>query len=103
MKTTCPHCQELVDNKKIKVIHKNGIYLDKECPSCNNWFRLKSPLAFLKTAGISLLLITSLLNIFNVKSEFSLLFSSIGFVGIFVSVLVIFFGQYEKFNKPNSK
>ncbi|MDC9501409.1 MULTISPECIES: hypothetical protein [unclassified Pseudoalteromonas] len=49
----------------------------------------------IKAAGISLLLITSLLNIFSIKSEYSLVFSTVGFVGIFIAMLITFFGKYE--------
>ncbi|GAA70090.1 hypothetical protein P20439_0152 [Pseudoalteromonas sp. BSi20439] len=45
------------------------------------------------------MLITSLLNIFNIKSQYSLIFSSAGFVGILVAIIITFFGQNEAIKK----
>jgi len=53
----------------------------------------------IKIIGIFLLLITSLLNIFNIKSEYSLVFSSIGLVGILMAIIITFFGQNEAIKK----
>ncbi|MBE0378708.1 hypothetical protein PPRY_a1221 [Pseudoalteromonas prydzensis ACAM 620] len=60
---------------------------------------MNKTLTIIKIIGVFLLLITSLLNIFNIKSEFSLFFSSIGFVGILVSVIITFFGKNEAIKK----
>ncbi|WP_248442088.1 hypothetical protein [Pseudoalteromonas sp. 1CM17D] len=49
----------------------------------------------IKAAGILLLLITSLLNIFSIQSEYSLVFSTVGFVGIFIAMIITFFGKHE--------
>lgn len=62
MITTCPNCQEKINTKNIKATQKKGIHLEKKCPFCETWFRLKAPLAVIKTIGLSSLLITSLLN-----------------------------------------
>lgn len=101
MKTTCPNCQEKINHKEIKNIKKNSIYLEKQCPSCDAWFSLSKRLTIIKTIGISLLLITSLLNIFDIMVEYSAVFSSIGFAGVLVALLITFFGKNEKVDKPN--
>ena len=103
MKKTCPNCQQQINTKKISMQQKNGIHLDSQCPSCDTWFRLKFPLAILKMLGILLLLLTSLLNIFTIKSEFSLLFSMVGFIGIFIALLISFFGANEISPQQNSE
>ncbi len=36
-----------------------------------------------------------MLNIFNIKAEYSLAFSVIGFIGIFVALIITFFGKYD--------
>jgi hypothetical protein len=101
MNITCPNCQETVHTKSIKTVKKNGINLEKKCPFCGNWFHLKTSLTLVKTLGLSLLLIASLLNIFTIKSEFSLIFSCIGFIGIVISLLVTFWGKQESIDISN--
>ena len=95
MNVACPNCKSKVDSKDIKNINKKGIFIEKQCPSCREWFGLNKTQEVLKTAGILLLLITSLLNIFSINSEYSLVFSTIGFVGIFIAIIIIFFGKHE--------
>ncbi|WP_024612703.1 hypothetical protein [Pseudoalteromonas sp. TB64] len=95
MKVACPNCKSKVDSKDIKNINKKGIFIEKQCPSCQAWFCLNKAQTLVKAAGISLLLITSLLNIFNIKSEYSLVFSSVGFVGILIAIIITFFGKHE--------
>ncbi|WP_025564750.1 hypothetical protein [Psychromonas sp. SP041] len=102
MKVTCPGCQAKINVKDIKNIKKKGIYVEKQCPSCHVWFSLNTTLAFAKMLGVSLLLVTSLLNLSGTKSEYSLLFSSLGFVGVVVALLVTFFGKNETVKKPNN-
>ena len=92
MNVACPNCKSKVDSKDIK---KKGIFIEKQCPSCQAWFCLNKTQTLVKTAGISLLLIASLLNIFNIKNEYSLIFSSIGFVGVLLAIIITFFGKYE--------
>ena len=99
MKVTCPNCVEKFNPKDIKNINKNSIYVEKQCPSCNTWFSLNKRLTIIKTLGISLLLITSLLNIFGIMSEYSVVFSSIGFVGVLIALLITFLGKNEKVDK----
>jgi len=101
VKVTCPYCQEKLTPKAIKNINKNGIYVAKQCPSCDSWFSLSKPLTILKTLGISLLLLTSLLNMFDIKSEYNLIFSGIGFAGILVAILITFLGKNEKVDKQS--
>ncbi|KPZ60964.1 MULTISPECIES: hypothetical protein [Pseudoalteromonas] len=96
MKPTCPSCQNKINNRDIKNTNKKGIFFEVECPSCQTWIRLNKTLEIIKAAGISLLLITSLLNIFSIKSEYSLVFSTVGFVGIFIAMLITFFGKHEE-------
>lgn len=99
MKTTCPHCQTTMDARKIKELRKNGLHLEKQCPHCQHWFRLMPQLMLLKTFGILLLLIGSLLNILEIKSEFSTLFSLIGFIGVLVAVVITFKGKQQPLQK----
>lgn len=100
VKVTCPNCQEIMSTKEIKNINANGIYVAKQCPRCDSWFSLSKRLTLIKTLGISLLLLSSLLNIFNIKSEYSIVFSSIGFAGVLVALLITFLGKNEKVDKP---
>ena len=95
MKPTCPSCQNKINSTDIKNINKNSIFIEKQCPSCQTWFCLNKTLTIIKIIGIFLLLITSLLNIFNIKSEYSLVFSSIGLVGILMAIIITFFGKHE--------
>ncbi|PLT24511.1 hypothetical protein [Pseudoalteromonas sp. MelDa3] len=95
MKVACPNCKSKVDSKDIKNINKKGIFIKKQCPSCCEWFGLNKAQEVLKTAGILLLLITSLLNIFSIKSEHSLVFSTVGFVGIIIAIIITFFSKHE--------
>ena len=99
MKTTCPNCQKTMDNSSIKVLRKNGLHLEKQCPHCQNWFRLIPLLMLLKTFGILLLLVGSMLNILTIKPEFSTLFSLIGFVGILVAVIITIKGKQQLLEK----
>ena len=99
MKVTCPNCKSKIAAKDIKNINKNSMFIEKQCPSCKEWFCLNKTLTMIKIIGIFLLLITSLLNIFNIKSEYSLIFSSVGFVGILVAIIITFFGQNEAIKK----
>lgn len=101
MKITCPNCQEKINPKEIKNIKKSSIYVEKQCPGCDTWFSLSKRLTIIKTIGILLLLITSLLNIFNIMSEYSAVFSSVGFAGVLVALLITFLGKNEKIDKPN--
>jgi len=100
VKVTCPHCQEKMSPKDIKSINKSSIYVEKQCPSCDGWFSLNKRLTKIKTLVMTLLLITSLLNIFGIKSEYSIVFSSIGLVGVLVALLITFIGENEKVDKP---
>ena len=102
MKLTCPSCKEKINPKDIKNINKNSIYVEKQCPGCNTWFSLNKRLTIIKTLGISLLLITSLLNIFGIKSGYSVVFSGIGFVGVLVALLITFLGKNEKIDKSSN-
>ncbi|WP_350606136.1 hypothetical protein [Pseudoalteromonas sp. MER144-MNA-CIBAN-0113] len=95
MKEMCPNCKSNFAAKDINNINKNSIFIEKQCPSCNKWFCLNKTLTIIKIIGIFLLLITSLLNIFNIKSEYSPVFSSIGLVGILMAIIVTFFGKHE--------
>ena len=99
MKVTCPNCKNKIAAKNIKNINKNSIFIEKQCPSCQTWFCLNKTLTTIKIIGVFLLLITSLLNIFNIKSQYSLIFSSIGFVGILIAIIITFFGQNEAIKK----
>lgn len=90
MKSTCPHCKNKIATKDIKNINKSSIFIKKQCPYCQEWFCLNKTLTIIKVVGISLLLITSLLNIFNIKSEYAVIFSTIGFVGIFITLVITF-------------
>ena len=99
MKETCPNCKSNFAAKDIKNINKNSIFIEKQCPSCQTWFCSNKTLTIIKIIGIFLLLITSLLNIFNIKSQYSLIFSSAGFVGILVAIIITFFGQNEAIKK----
>ena len=95
MKPTCPSCQNKINSTDIKNTKKKGMFSEVECPYCQTWIRLNKTLEALKTLGVSLLLITSLLNIFNIQSEYSLVFSTVGFVGIFIAIIITFFGKHE--------
>jgi len=95
MKPTCPCCHNKFKSTEIKNTNKKGIFFEVECPSCRTWVRLNKTQEIIKAAGISLLLITSLLNIFSIKSEYSLVFSTVGFVGIFIAMLITFFSKHE--------
>ena len=96
MKIACPICKEKVNPKDIKNTHKNSIYVEKQCPHCDGWFSLNKAQTIIKILGILLLLSTSLLNILNIKTEYNLVFSSIGLVGIAIAVLITFFGKHDK-------
>ncbi|MBE0459269.1 MAG: hypothetical protein ACTJIB_16810 [Pseudoalteromonas prydzensis] len=102
MKLTCPHCQEKFNSKDIKQMNKSSIYAEKQCPSCLAWFCQNKKLTLIKITGISLLLLTSVLNILNIYSEYQLVFSTVGFVGIFVALIITFFGKNEKVGQPNT-
>jgi Na+/melibiose symporter-like transporter len=65
------------------------------------WFKQNA--RSFKTLGILLLLITSLLNIFSFKSEYSLVFSTVGFVGVIISIIITFFGKHETVKKTKKK
>jgi len=95
MKPTCLSCHNKIKSTEIKNTNKKGILFEVECPYCQTWIRLNKTLEVLKTLGVSLLLITSLLNIFNIQSEYSLVFSTVGFVGIFIAMIITFFGKHE--------
>lgn len=95
MKHTCPSCHNKIKSTDIKNTNKKGIFFEVECPSCQTWIRLNKTQEIIKAAGISLLLITSLLNIFSIKSEYSSIFSTVGFVGIFIAMIITFFGKHE--------
>ncbi|KTF11866.1 hypothetical protein Q4540_14175 [Pseudoalteromonas carrageenovora] len=95
MKPTCPSCHNKIKSTEIKNTNKKGIFFEVECPSCRTWVRLNKTQEIIKAAGISLLLITSLLNIFSIKSEYSLVFSTVGFAGIFIAMLITLFGKHE--------
>ncbi|MCQ8888570.1 hypothetical protein NQT72_03395 [Pseudoalteromonas carrageenovora] len=95
MKPTCPSCHNKIKSTEIKNTNKKGIFFEVECPSCRTWVRLNKTQEIIKAAGISLLLITSLLNIFSIKSEYSSIFSTVGFAGIFIAMLITFFSKHE--------
>jgi len=101
MKVKCPHCQVKTDVKMIQKSVPQGIHIQRECPSCQKWFRLKALQNKLKIAGILLLLVTSLSNFVITDSEVKILLSAIGFVGIFIAFVVTFFGQQEKILPPS--
>ncbi|BED89486.1 hypothetical protein PspMM1_19540 [Pseudoalteromonas sp. MM1] len=96
MKPTCPSCQNKINNRDIKNTNKKGMLFEFECPYCQTWIHLNKTLGVLKTLGVSLLLITSLLNIFSIKSKYSSIFSTVGFAGIFIAMLITFFGKHEE-------
>ena len=101
MKVKCPHCQVKTDVKKIQKSVPQGIHIQRECSSCQNWFRLNALQNKLKIAGILLLLVTSLSNFVITDTEVKILFSAIGFIGIFIACVVTFFGQQEKILPPS--
>lgn len=93
MKFTCPNCKIKVSKKEIKNINKKSIHIEKQCPACKEWFCLNKNLMYIKTFAIFLLLITSLLNIFSFKSEYSIIFSIVGLAAIFVALMIAIFGK----------
>ena len=95
MKPTCPCCHHKIKSTEIKNTNKKGIFFEVECPYCQTWIRLNKTQEIIKAAGILLLLITSLQNIFSIQSEYSLVFSTVGFVGIFIAMIITFFGKHE--------
>lgn len=102
MKLTCPNCKTIIATKDIKKVNTNSLFIGNQCPSCQAWFCLNKTQTILKISGIFLLLITSLLNIFNIKAEYSLAFSVIGFMGIFVALIITFFGKYDAVKNKKS-
>ncbi|TEW49009.1 hypothetical protein [Psychromonas algicola] len=100
MKVTCPHCQVNLDVKKIPVTIPQGIHIQRQCTSCQAWFRLKPLQNKLKIVGIVLLLMTSLCNFMVTDSNTYLLLSATGFVGILMALIITFYGQQEKIPAP---
>jgi len=100
MKVTCPHCQVKTHAKKFPVVIPQGIHIQRQCPACQAWFQLKPVQNKLKIMGTLLLLVTSLSNFMVSDSDFRLLLSAIGFVGITISLVITFYGQQEKIPVP---
>jgi hypothetical protein len=99
MKIICPSCQVKFLSADIKKFKKNGFHLEKQCPHCQNWFRLETKLMVLKTLGLITLLTASLFNILELSYEHNLLVSSIGFVGIVIALVIILTGKHQVINK----
>lgn len=95
MKITCPSCQVRFLSANIKKFKKNGFHLEKQCPHCQNWFRLETKLMILKTLGLIALLTASLFNILELSYEHNLLVSSIGFVGVVVALAITLVGKNQ--------
>lgn len=99
MKITCPNCQIAMQATEIKTVKKKGFHLDKQCPHCQGWFRLMPELLVLKTIGILCLLVASILNILTINSEFSTLFSLLGFIGILTALIITIKGKQQTINR----
>jgi|GEM_PF-6051354 len=52
MKPTCPSCQNKINSTDIINTNKKGIFIEKQCPSCLEWFGLNKTLEVLKTAVV---------------------------------------------------
>ncbi len=93
MKYDCPSCHKDINNMEIKGRRREGLVLKKQCPHCNTWLRLNPIMDALKTGGLIVLLVSSILNISKVMPAFEIELSIAGLIGVSLALFSALTGK----------
>jgi len=96
MKFDCPACQKNINNMDIKERRRKGIFKQAQCPECNAWLRMNPMMESIKTVGLLVLLVASLLNIFKVMPALGTELSIAGVIGVSLALFVTLTAKMEK-------
>jgi hypothetical protein len=95
VKFDCPSCQVTINNMDVKARRRQGLANQIQCPKCDSWLRLNPKIEAIKMAGLSVLLVTSVLNILLVFPEFEHELSIAGIVGVSLALFAFLKGKRE--------
>jgi hypothetical protein len=96
MKIDCPACQASINNMDIKERRRSGLFKQAKCPKCNAWLRMNPVMESIKTTGLLLLLVSSLLNVFRVIPALEIQLSIAGLVGVSLALIATLTSKMEK-------
>jgi hypothetical protein len=96
MKIDCPACQTSINNMDIKERRRSGLFKQAKCPKCNAWLRMNPVMEGIKTAGLLLLLVSSLLNVFRVIPSLEIQLSIAGVIGVSLALIATLTAKMEK-------
>ena len=96
MKINCPSCAASYKTAEITQTRSTTRRVEHQCPNCSNWLRPAPRMMTVKTTGLIILLVFSLLNFIVSDIEIRLLFSATGFVGACIAAFGLFMGKYEE-------
>jgi hypothetical protein len=96
MKIDCPTCQASINNMDIKERRRSGLFKHAKCPKCNAWLRMNPVMESIKTTGLLLLLVSSLLNIFRVIPSLEIQLSIAGVIGVSLALIATLTAKMEK-------
>ncbi|MFT6190541.1 MAG: hypothetical protein ACJAZ6_002381 [Oleispira sp.] len=96
MKFDCPACQKNINNMDIKERRRKGIFKQAQCPECNAWLRMNPMMESIKTAGLLVLLVSSLLNVFRVMPALEAQLSIAAIIGVSLALIVTLTAKMEK-------
>ncbi|MGK0248443.1 MAG: hypothetical protein ACI910_001174 [Oleispira sp.] len=96
MKIDCPACQASINNMDIKERRRSGLFKQAKCPKCNAWLRMNPVMESIKTAGLLVLLVSSLLNVFRVIPALETPLSIAAIIGVSVALIATLTAKMEK-------
>lgn len=95
MKFDCPSCQATINNMDVKARRRQGLFQNIQCPKCDTWLRMNPKMDVIKVAGLTVLLVTSLLNILRIFPNLENEFSIAGVVGVSLALFSVLKGKRE--------
>jgi hypothetical protein len=95
MKINCPACQASINNMDIKERRRSGLFRQAQCPECHTWLRMNPVMESIKTTGLLVLLISSVLNILRIFPDFERELSIAGVIGVSFALFAVLKGKQE--------
>ena len=95
MKFDCPSCQATINNMDVKARRRQGLFQNIQCPKCDAWLRMNPKMDALKTGGLVVLLISSILNVSKVIPAFEIELSIAGLIGVSLALFSVLKGKRE--------
>ncbi len=79
----------------VKARRRQGLFQNIQCPKCDTWLRMNPKMDALKTGGLVVLLISSILNVSKVIPAFEIELSIAGLIGVSLALFSVLKGKRE--------